>query len=214
MRRILFVLSLVAFAVACSSDPESGFPPGIRHPAVGGDPGTPVLRGDAGQDDGGTTDGGEDGGEDGGLDGGEDGGTDDGGITFDASEEGIRQFLQDDGFRAFPSQADAHAVNLSHGGVLGRVFVNPALATSMNANATVHPNGSIAVLEVYTADGEAVFGHSAMVKTQAGVWNFFQAQLPDHAPAQFFEGTGNFCGECHSAGNDFIRSPATGIPTP
>ncbi len=221
MRRLAFALfaAVVVVAAACSSDPEQQFPPGLPGPPIGGQAAPPGSgTGDGGvpgSDDGGTGDGGmTDGGTgDGGIG---DGGTGDGGAGIDTSEDGIRQFLQGDGFRGWPNESTAHAIDISHGSTLGRVFVSPSLAQSMNANATVHPNSSVAVLEVYTGDGAAVFGHSVMAKDDSGRWVFFQGQADEYLNPQRFEGTNNFCGQCHGAagGNDFIRTTATGIDSP
>ena len=94
-----------------------------------------------------------------------------------------------------------------HFGIV-RTFLNPTVFRSLAEGQAAHPSGSALVKELY-GTGSEVRGWSVMVKVQddsaggAG-WYWFER----FGGTTFSSGFGvPVCTGCHSAGNDFVRSP-------
>jgi len=108
------------------------------------------------------------------------------------------------GWKAEPM---AHPSAGPHGTV--RTFVNDPLYASMKAGNTTHPNGSIAVKELYS--GSTVNGWAIDVKADDGRWVFFEGFKPK-LDQYYFVGGGNLCANCHAGGTDFVLLAATALP--
>lgn len=88
-----------------------------------------------------------------------------------------------------------------------RTFFNTALATSLQSNALVHPEGSAAVKELFGSDS-SIQGYSVMLKVQADSangagWFFYEVYQGTTFANSAGAGT---CAGCHSGGVDFIRT--------
>jgi hypothetical protein len=101
------------------------------------------------------------------------------------------------GWRADPAP---HPSSGPHGRV--RVFFNDAMVAS--AGRGFHPDGSIAVKEVYGPGGEVTM-HDIMRKS-GGAWDWLEGSGPDYAGAATFRGQDNLCARCHASGDDYLRS--------
>ncbi len=138
--------------------------------------------------------------------GGPPGGTGDGGTStdggIDVSRNGLVQFALSGQHRAWKAEPAVHASSGPHGKV--RTFLNDVLNDSLKANNATHPNGSIAVKEIYDSAGTTVRGYAVDVKDpQTGEWVFFEGFAPGYDD-YYFRGTSNLCGNCHAGGRDYV----------
>jgi hypothetical protein len=88
-----------------------------------------------------------------------------------------------------------------------RVFVNPALHSSLAAGSKEHPVDAAAVKELY-GSGTTILGWSTMRRTQTGSggqhWWWYEVYQGKHYAAS--QGA-TFCTNCHGAGQDHFLSP-------
>ena len=94
-----------------------------------------------------------------------------------------------------------------------RVFMNYAMASSLEAGNTEHPEGAAAVKELYEPDGETPLGWAVMLKTQAdtaeGDGYFWYEIVSTTDPTAIFGEAGNgipLCVGCHTTGSDYVLS--------
>lgn len=109
-------------------------------------------------------------------------------------------------YRTWPSEAAPHGSAGPHGTV--RTFVNPALFDSLRMGAASHPNGSIALKELYA--GDKVTGYAIDWKGDDGQWRFFEGFEPAF-DQYFYTGTENGCAGCHRPGSDFVLTPVSAL---
>lgn len=120
----------------------------------------------------------------------------------------LLEWLGELGYASWPAESGPHASTGPHFGSV-RTFVNPCLQESLDAGASTHPVGAVAVKQLY-GDGDVVEGYSVMIKVAAGeggdTWYWFeQYQGTTYADAV---GSG-LCTGCHGGpGNrDYFSSP-------
>lgn len=111
-------------------------------------------------------------------------------------------------YATWAAESAVHAGAGPHFGPV-RTFINAPLATSLAAGNVAHPVGSSAVKELYGDDDTFVSGYAVMVKVaadSAGGDGWYWYEL--YNGSTFADSTGNAsCTGCHSAGQDFFRSP-------
>lgn len=147
---------------------------------------------------------------DGGTDAGRpDAGSSDAGAAFDTSLAGLQAFFQSKAYQAWPSEPAPHPSTGPHGGNV-RTWVNPTLEASLDSNATSHPIGSVTVKELYGSGTTTVTGVAIDVKDTDGGWVFFEGFAPSFT-GYYYRGTNNLCGNCHSAGRDYVLTTAAAI---
>jgi hypothetical protein len=146
---------------------------------------------------------------------GSDAGTVDGGKSDAGSRsatpttrDGLIALVQSGAHLGWAAEPAAHTSAGPHGGTV-RTFVNPALYASLKAGSTTHPNGSIAVKELFT--GGAHSGWAIDAKGDDGVWTYLEGFEPA-LNQYFFRGGGNLCSGCHQAGVDQVLVPAAAFP--
>jgi hypothetical protein len=102
-----------------------------------------------------------------------------------------------------------HPSDGPHGGEV-RTFINAKLDTSLKGSAE-HPEGSVAVKELFATGNPTVTGWAVAVKTQAGgagAGYYWYESFGVAAGASTIEGQGKaLCVDCHKAGKDFILIP-------
>ncbi len=127
------------------------------------------------------------------------------GMTTTAA--GITSFVKEGKYKTWRGQAAPQTTASPHGQQT-KVFVNPTLEASMQASATNHPKGSIAVKEFYSSG--ALAGHTVAVKTTDGTggdaWVWFEGTAPSYASPTHGKGLAT-CISCHQDGKGFIFSP-------
>ena len=116
-------------------------------------------------------------------------------------------FLQERSYEDYPAEPSAHPSAGPHGRV--RSFFNQSLADSLAAGSSLHPIGSASIKELY--EGSSLIGWAVMVKTEAPAsassWYFYEILSINNPSNPVADGHGvPGCANCHSAGNDFIRS--------
>jgi hypothetical protein len=139
------------------------------------------------------------------------GGVGGGGIPASATELGA--FLRAGSYKSWAAEPAVHAAtgNSPHGSV--RVFHNQALADSLTAGATAHPQGAASVKELYDSDGQTLAGFSVMIKVAessgSGEGWYWYETFDANADSPFVSATGaKGCTGCHSgAPTDFVFTP-------
>ncbi|MBX7097462.1 MAG: hypothetical protein K1X89_07110 [Myxococcaceae bacterium] len=126
----------------------------------------------------------------------------DAGAPLDTSEAGLVAFFKTQGYRAWRAEAAPHPSAGPHSGQV-RTFVNDALSASLQAGASSHPRGSVAVKELLDAAGTTLTGVAIDVKGEDGTWVFLEGFAPSFT-GYYYRGTQNLCGNCHRAGQDFV----------
>lgn len=149
--------------------------------------------------------------------------TDDGGTTtttsdipkaigelLDTSKTALLDFLKAKEYGAWTGDAVVRATAGPHGKV--KIFFNSKLKDSMAADKVEQDVGSIAVKEIYKADGTTLDGYSIMAKHKAGVekdtWFFYEILgSPDFKTEKAYAvGGPSVCTDCHKSGKDFIKA--------
>jgi hypothetical protein len=129
---------------------------------------------------------------------------------LDTSVEGVTQYVQEGRYKAWTSDPAPRpgSEDSPHGSV--RVYFNPKLEASLRAGSDVHPAGSMAVKEVYAADGVTVTTHLLNAKVADGTgkeqWLFFEGSAPDYRHPYYGRALA-ICTGCHEGGKDFALSP-------
>ena len=126
----------------------------------------------------------------------------------DTTLQGITAFVQKGDYKTWAAEAAVHDSTGPHGKV--RSFFNATLATSIKANNTTHPKGSISVKELYASDGATIKGYAVEAKTTDGTggdtWLWYEGFSPNFNE---YYGQGlSTCTGCHGGGGgtDFVRS--------
>jgi hypothetical protein len=119
----------------------------------------------------------------------------------------LQAWLADGSYAGFAAESEVHDGAGPHGSV--RVFVNRALATSLETCAETHPVGAAAVKELWS-DGQ-LGGWSVMVKTReahgAESWYWYEVFSTDPEAESAYAGQGHStCTGCHDAGLDAVRT--------
>jgi hypothetical protein len=127
--------------------------------------------------------------------------------TDGTSQSDLKTLVESGAYGGWKAEPAVHASAGPHGQV--RTFVNDALYASMKAGNTAHPNGSIAVKELYS--GGAINGWAVDVKRSDGQWVFYEGFKPA-LNQYYFVGGGNLCANCHQGGVDFVLLPAGALP--
>lgn len=116
-------------------------------------------------------------------------------------------YLQAGAYTSLPAEAGAHPSAGPHFGRV-RTFFNQALADSVAQGNLQHPVGAAAIKELFR-QGNSVRGWSVMVKVAPGeggsTWFWYEGIDGTEYAAGIGEG---LCTGCHSAGPDFVRTPA------
>ncbi|QQR91902.1 MAG: hypothetical protein IPJ88_09500 [Myxococcales bacterium] len=120
--------------------------------------------------------------------------------------ESIKSFLVDESYSDFicePAPREAR-VGSAHG--RARVCINSILRDSLQAANDTHPEGSIAIKELYSNTDE-LEGHAMVIKTSAGdsddSWTWYEALAPDYSNPSYGVGLSS-CAICHSGATDHI----------
>lgn len=125
-----------------------------------------------------------------------------------ATRAGLLSIAQSGAYLSWKAEAAPHQTAGPHGGQV-RTFVNDVLYASMKAGDAKHPNGSIAVKELFTNGART--GWAIDAKDDDGVWTYFEGFEPQ-LNQYFFRGTGNLCSNCHAGGVDFVLTRADALP--
>lgn len=123
-----------------------------------------------------------------------------------ANSSELVPWLEAGSYTAWPAESEAHPSAGPHFTAV-RTFVNDTLLVSLEAGAEDHPVGSTAVKELYGSDPE-IGGWAVMVKVAPGSsddnWYWYES----FQGTTYADETGNAgCGNCHSMGLDFVRTP-------
>ncbi len=129
------------------------------------------------------------------------------GGALDTSRKALVQLVESKEYQSWKSEPAAHPSSGPHGTV--RTFVNDTLYRSMKAGNTKHPQGSIAVKELFK--GTELNGWAVDVKRDDSTWVFYEGFLPA-LNEYYFAGPGNLCSNCHESGGDFVRVTPAMIP--
>ena len=129
----------------------------------------------------------------------------------DTSQAGMQQFLDDQGFADWTSEAEPRppipGSGSPHGDV--RVYFSPLLEDSLVDGNDVHPVGSAVVKEVYD-DMDAVSNYFMYVRTSNDAGQAGYAWYREDTPI-YIDGQG-FCGDCHEATDGNIDMVITPLP--
>ncbi len=110
-------------------------------------------------------------------------------------------------YRDWRSESAPHDSQGPHFGKV-RAYLNPALFESMQSAANRHPQGAVAVKELYGA-GDKVLGWSVSIKTaadSAGGDNWYWYELFEAKTIR--DGKGELlCRSCHALGRDYVLTP-------
>lgn len=148
-------------------------------------------------------------------------GTNDGGTTADipktigelddTSKSGLLDFLKAGEYKAWTGDTAVRSNAGPHGKV--KIFFNTKLKNGLAADKTEQDVGSIAVKEIYKADGTTLDGYSIMAKHKAGdskdTWFFYEVLggSPDFKDQKAYAvGGPALCADCHKSGKDYIKS--------
>ncbi len=128
------------------------------------------------------------------------------GEITDTTIQGFTAFVQKGDHKKWAAEAAVHDSTGPHGKV--RSYFNPTLTTSIKANNTTHPKGSISVKELYASDGTTIKGYAVESKTTDGTgadtWLWYEGFSPNFNE---YYGQGlSTCTGCHASGKDFVRS--------
>jgi hypothetical protein len=139
-----------------------------------------------------------------------DGGAEDAGLrpATPTTRDGLIALAQSGAHLGWNAEPSAHSSAGPHGGTV-RTYVNPALYASLKAGSATHPNGSIAVKELFTAGAHS--GWAIDAKGDDGVWTYLEAFEPA-LNQYFFRGSGNLCSGCHQGGVDQVWVFAGAFP--
>jgi hypothetical protein len=130
----------------------------------------------------------------------------DGGV-LDTSRKALVQLVESKTYQSWKAEPAPHPSTGPHGTV--RTFVNETLYQSLKAGNARHPQGSIAVKELFK--GTALSGWAVDVKRDDSTWVFFEGFLPA-LNEYYFSGPGNLCANCHESGVDFVLVPKETLP--
>jgi len=128
------------------------------------------------------------------------------------SEPGaLLDYLRRGDYKDFAHESKVHASSGPHG---GRVFtyVNDVLADSLASGASEHPRCAASIKELYLGNAE-VSGWSVLVKTSddsRGGRGYYWLETTSTREGRKadYEGQGlGLCVGCHSAGQDYFRTP-------
>ncbi|MBL8957743.1 MAG: hypothetical protein JNK82_43610 [Myxococcaceae bacterium] len=133
--------------------------------------------------------------------------TDGGSVSPGTTQPELQAFAESGAYTGWKAEPAAHTSAGPHGEV--RTFVNDTLYTSMKAGNTTHPNGSVAVKELYS--GGSISGWAVDVKRDDGQWVFYEGFKPA-LNQYYFVGGGNLCANCHQGGVDFVLLLASALP--
>lgn len=131
----------------------------------------------------------------------------DGGASIQGTRAGLLAIAQSGSYLTWKAEPMVHRSAGPHGNV--RTFLNDALYASLKAGNTSHPNGSVAVKELY--NGATRTGWAVDAKGDDGVWLYFEGFEPRY-DEYFFRGPGNLCANCHASGVDTVLAPASAFP--
>ena len=111
-------------------------------------------------------------------------------------------------YKCWAHESSQHPSDGPHGGEV-RVYLNTRLDTSLKGTGE-HPEGAVAVKELFGTSGTAVTGWAVLIKTQpssaAGQGFYWYEVFGTQAGANNLEGQGKaLCVDCHGAGGkDFV----------
>lgn len=125
-----------------------------------------------------------------------------------ATRAGLLSIAQSGAYLSWKAEAAPHQTAGPHGGQV-RTFVNDVLYASLKAGNRMHPNGSIAVKELFS--NGARNGWAIDAKDDDGVWTFYEGFEPQ-LNQYFFRGSGNLCSNCHAGGVDFVLTRPDALP--
>jgi hypothetical protein len=138
----------------------------------------------------------------------DEGGEDNGGEgqpdTPPTEAQALLDWLESGAYQGWTAEGAPHPSSGPHYGDV-RVYVNPALAASLEAGATSHPVGAAAVKELF-GDGNEPVGWSAMIRTSTspnGGWYWYEVFEGAELAAGESEAV---CTNCHAGGAGFIKS--------
>lgn len=122
----------------------------------------------------------------------------------------LLEWLRARSYASYRGESSVHASSGPHGGNV-RTFVNAKLAASLDASGE-HPEGSVAVKELYGSGTTDVTGWAVMIKTQpesaAGAGFYWYEVFGTEPGASAIEGQGKgLCVDCHAGGRDFFLTP-------
>ncbi|GMV41429.1 MAG: hypothetical protein AMXMBFR64_31450 [Myxococcales bacterium] len=121
----------------------------------------------------------------------------------------LHEFLFMDEYKSWSKESAVHD-SAAHSKVL--VFINDVLEGSLKAGNASHPMGSIAVKELYKADGTTVEGWAVMIKgegTGGDAWYWYETKdLTGEKDPIVADYGASSCTGCHaSGGSDFFKTP-------
>lgn len=127
------------------------------------------------------------------------------------SQEAIVALISDDDYQSWRCELEPRPSIVGSGHHdKARVCFNPTLEISLQADNNSHPQGSIAVKELYDS-GDVLLGHAVMVKDMPGndeqSWIWYEALAPDYDEPWAYGRAASGCFVCHSGGQDFIHTP-------
>lgn len=204
--RLNALLCSITLASCASSDPTP--PPAVARDASAAAPDSASTSADAAPRDGDAAAAADDAaGVDAAAGAADAGAADAGAASLPTTRAELIAFVRSGAYASWSAEPAAHRSTGPHGNV--RTFVNAPLYTSLKQGQPSHPNGSIAVKELFT--GADRTGWAVDVKGEDGVWIYFEGFEPQ-LDQFYFRGDGNLCANCHAGGVDRVLVPASNFP--
>jgi hypothetical protein len=119
----------------------------------------------------------------------------------------LEAWLQAGHYKSWRGESGPHVSQGPHFGKV-RAWLNPALFESLQAKTRQHPQGAVAVKELY-GDGETVQGWSVAIKTgadSAGGSNWYWYEIFQGKVIKDGQGV-LLCRGCHFTGRDYVLTP-------
>ena len=119
----------------------------------------------------------------------------------------LETWLKAGHYKSWRAESDVHDSQGPHFGKV-RAYLNPALYDSLNAKAAQHPNGAVAVKELY-GDGQTLRGWSVAIKTavdSGGGANWYWYEIYNDKVVKDGQGV-LLCRSCHFTGRDYVLTP-------
>lgn len=113
--------------------------------------------------------------------------------------ESIATLLETSGYSTWSAEPGVHDGSGPHGQV--RVYFNPPLAASIMSGQSSHPDGSIAVKELYATDAVTIRAYAIGIKDRAAPeaqsWVWYEADRTSLRSPDFYARASPTCADCH-----------------
>lgn len=127
-----------------------------------------------------------------------------------STESELSAWLRTGTYRCWARESAKHPSTGPHGGDV-RTYLNASLDGSLAAGAAEHPQGAVAVKELF-GNGETLTGWAVMVKNRtasdAGKGWYWYEVFGTAPGSPSIEGQGrSLCTNCHGDGQDYVKVP-------